>query len=397
VLLFPDNMKIKKTLIITKNCFPPVIVGPAILLGNLFRRFEGNYCVLMGNLEDEFRSIDNSFWFPCEYYYTVFPKQNNGWQRFRSILKDLTLVLKSTMKGLKVVKQEKIKNILLVPSYLESLAALLIHWITGKRLIVYLFDIYYVSNRFGPGWSSLFMRLIEPVMLRFADIVLVTAEPTQDYYKKKYNIDSVVLPHSVELEEYNNLSDCKLKKSKETAIIFTGEVSEAQLDSILNMVNTVSNFPELNARFIIAANASRAIIESLGIQGSSVSITNVNRDEIPALQKSADILFLPLSFTWQSPEIIKTAVPSKMPEYLAAGRPILVHAPEYSYVAQYARSEHFAAVVDEPDCNELGKVISDLICDEKLCRTLVENARKTVKKHDSIIVSEKLQSILQYD
>jgi len=389
-----NSMKIKKTLIITKNCFPPVIVGPAVLLGNLFRRFEGNYCVLMGNLEEEYRLIDNSFWFSCEYYYTVFPKQNNGWRRFRSILKDLILVFKSTKKGLEIVKREKIKNILLVPSYLDTLTGLLIHWITRKRLIVYLFDIYYVPNRFGPGWSSLFVRLIEPLLLRNADTVLVTAEPTQNYYKKKYNVNSVILPHSVELEKYKNLSDYKLNNSKETTILFTGEVSEAQLDSILNMVKTLNNYPELNARFIIAANASRAIIESLGVEGPSVSIINVNRDEISALQKSADILFLPLSFTWKSPEIIKTAVPSKMPEYLAAGRPILVHAPDYSYVAQYARSEQFAVVVDKPDCNKLREVISDLICDEKLCSTLVGNARKTVKKHDSIIVSEKLQSIL---
>ncbi len=388
-------MEIKKTLIITKNCFPPVIVGPAILLGNLFKRFQKNYCVLMGNLEDEFRLIDESFWFPCKYYYTVFPKQNNGWRRFRSVIKELSLVLKSTKKGIEIVKREKVINILLVPNYLDALIGVFIHWITRKRLIVYLFDIYYVPNRFGPGWSSLFVRLIEPLLLRNADTVLVTAEPTQNYYKKKYNVNSVILPHSVELEKYKNLSDYKLNNSKETTILFTGEVSEAQIDSILNMVKTVNACPELNATFVIVANASKNIIESLGIKGSRVVVKNAGRDEIPTLQQSADILFLPLSFIWQNPEIIRTASPSKVPEYLAAGRPILVHAPAYSYVTSYARSECFALVVDQPDCGKLRQAIIDLKNNGELCNKLVANARKTGMRHDSVILSGRLQSILQ--
>lgn len=390
-------MRIKKTLIITRNCFPPVLVGPAVLMGNLFKRFAPkNYCVLMDELEDEYRLIDNSFWFPCKYYYTRFPKAIKGWRRFRSLFKETKQILKSTMQGLEVVKREKIENILLIPSYLEVLVGLFIHWITKNRLIVYLFDIYYVSNRFGPGWSTLFMRLIEPILLRSADTVIVTAEPTRKYYKNKYNVDPVILPHSVNLGKYNTLQPAiKQGKKKKIKILFTGEVSIAQLDSILNMVKTVNTYTELNATFVVVANAPKEIIESLGVNGSQVIITHANRDLIPTLQQSADILFLPLSFTWKSLEIIKTAVPSKMPEYLAAGRPILVHAPDYSYVSKYAREEGFGLVVDRLDPVLLRQAILDLKEDEELCSRLVTNAREVVKRHDIANLSAKLHNILQ--
>ena len=389
-------MRIKKTLIITRNCFPPVLVGPAVLMGNLFKRFTGDYCVLMNLPEEEYRLSDNSFWLPCKYYYTKFPKNYSGWLRFRSLLSGVKRVLQCTEKGLEIIKHEEIKNILLIPSYLEVLTGLLLHWITKKRLIVYLFDIYYFPNRCGSGWSTLFMKIVEPILLKSAATVIVTAEPTQKHYKKKYNVDPVILPHSVDLEKYETLHPTINKKeSKEIKIVFTGEVSIGQLDSILNMVKTVNTYEELNAIFVVVANAPKKMIEPLGINGSRVIITNANRAKIPALQQSADMLFLPLSFTWKSPEIIRTASPSKMPEYLAAGRPILIHAPAYSYVANYARKEGFGLVVDRLDPGLLRQAILDLKHDGELCHRLVTNAQEVAKKHDAAILSAKLHNILQ--
>ena len=295
---------------------------------------------------------------------------------------------------MEIIKHEEIKNILLIPSYLEALSGLLLHWITKKPLIVYLFDIYYSHNRFGPGWSTLFMRLMEPVLLRSANTIIVTGEPTQKYYKNKYNVDSIILPHSVDLERYKSNKGSIIDGKGETRIVFTGEVSVAQLDSIRNMIETIDTFNELKAVIVIVANTSKENLESLGIKGSNVIVTHANREEIPLLQQGADILFLPLSFNWQNPEIIKTASPSKMPEYLAAGRPILVHAPSYSYVANYARQEGFGLVVDKPDTNLLRQAILDLKTDAALRNRLVASAKRTARKHDSVRLSKKLHSFL---
>ena len=47
--------------------------------------------------------------------------------------------------------------------------------------------------------------------------------------------------------------------------------------------------------------------------------------------------------------MIRTATPARLVEYMASGRPLLVHAPRGSHVAEYARSEDFAEVVDAAD------------------------------------------------
>ena len=43
--------------------------------------------------------------------------------------------------------------------------------------------------------------------------------------------------------------------------------------------------------------------------------------------KRADAVFLGLSFGSDHPEVIKTATPARLPEYMASGTPLIVHAP----------------------------------------------------------------------
>ena len=89
------------------------------------------------------------------------------------------------------------------------------------------------------------------------------------------------------------------------------------------------------------------------------------------------------------------ASPSKLPEYLAAGRPVLVYAPPDSYYARYARREGFGLVVDKPDRDLFRKPIFDLKHDAALSRHLVENARRiAVQNHDAVRLSARLQQFL---
>ena len=72
-------------------------------------------------------------------------------------------------------------------------------------------------------------------------------------------------------------------------------------------------------------------------------------------------LFLGLSFDSPHPEVIATATPARLPEYMASGRPLLVHSPAGSHAAEYARSEDFAEAVDQPDEQLLGQALRRLI------------------------------------
>jgi glycosyltransferase involved in cell wall biosynthesis len=65
-----------------------------------------------------------------------------------------------------------------------------------------------------------------------------------------------------------------------------------------------------------------------------------------------------------------------MGEYLAANRPILVHAPAYSFLAWYFRHHECGLVIERDDPNALADAIRQLMTDAALRQSLRERARE---------------------
>lgn len=392
--------KKKKTLVISALCFPPVLIGPAVLMGNLFMYFpKKSFHILMGRLDHIWMPIDGQSKLPANYTFTRFPITMSGvnWIYFiRFLLRDIIALIEITWKGMKIIRRERVENIFVTRDHYVELAALFIHWLTGKKIAIWLPDLYYVPDSSREGWTKSMDRLMEPFMLKSMDMVFVTGEPTRDYYRKKYGIDTVLLPHTVDIGKYNKMSRRIKKNNSVTKIIFTGTLGDAQPSGILDLLTIAREFPELNIKLNVITNTSPDQAKTMGIKGENVTVSRAKRSEIPGLQVSADILFLPLAFKehgYHHFTIVRTASPSKLPEYLAAGRPIIVYAPSDSYYAKYAKKEGFGLVVDKPDLNLLREAIIELKNNRSLCERLVKNARRVaIEYHDA----EKLSSKLQY-
>jgi glycosyltransferase involved in cell wall biosynthesis len=394
-----SNSRMKKTLAVAAICFPPVLIGPAILMSNLFRHFpKGSYHVLMGRLDHVWPPIDTDLMLPAQYTFTRFPfchLQGNACRYLYVFLRDVFAVLEVTWKGLWIIYWCKIDTIFVVADHYVEVAALLMHWLTGKKVILWLPDLYYQPDYdYKSRVDKFIRRILEPLVLRSADRVLVTGEPTQEYYRNKYNVIAEILRHSVELSEYNLITK-RTSKKDETTIVFTGVVTQSQLGSVLDMVNMVNGSFDLNVKFIVVSTTDLQQLKQMGIEGKRVFCRQAKRMEIPKIQQSADILFLPLSFKYYSELNVITAAPSKLPEYLAAGRPILVYAPAHSYYVKYAREHKFALIIDRPDPDLLKQGLFRLQSDDALCQHLLNNARiVAMEHHDAAKVSVKLQNLL---
>jgi glycosyltransferase involved in cell wall biosynthesis len=96
--------------------------------------------------------------------------------------------------------------------------------------------------------------------------------------------------------------------------------------------------------------------------------------EMPGIQMEADLLFLPLAFNSPYPELVRTSATTKLGEYLAARRPVLVHAPPDSFVSWYFRRYDCGLVVDESDPARLAEGIERVLGDAGLRRLLSANA-----------------------
>ena len=127
-------------------------------------------------------------------------------------------------------------------------------------------------------------------------------------------------------------------------VLYTGSVYAAQADAVRNLVTALADEPG----FALALRTPQGAAElaAQGIAGVAI-LPPLPHAEALAEQQRADILFLPLAFDAAIPEVIRSSAPAKAAEYLASGRPVLVHAPPGAYVN---RLFHGAGlVVDRPE------------------------------------------------
>jgi glycosyltransferase involved in cell wall biosynthesis len=103
---------------------------------------------------------------------------------------------------------------------------------------------------------------------------------------------------------------------------------------------------------------------------------HVPHGDIAPVQRQADILFLPLAFNSPIAEVIRTSAPGKTGEYLSVGKPILVHAPEDTFISWYFRQHQCGLVVDRDDTNLLALAITRLSSDQDLCAQISDRARR---------------------
>lgn len=381
----------KKTLVITEWA-PPIAEGAMILLGRLLRQFPGgSYSILARPAHLARSPVDSSHELDCEQCFLhVFSISGAG--RVCGAINRILGYLSIPSIVVQGVALAKVADDVLVTSMgsgFVPIAAYLVHLITGKPLFVYLFDAWWelVTSRVDKFMAAVFTGRI----LRAASKVFVMSEALEDLCRRCYGVESVMMPHPVDLSLYR-LDGRPERSDGEARVVFTGAVYSPHLEAIKRMADVVNSLDKV--RLVLYTPRSPAELEAAGITGRNIEYGFVPAREVPSVQMLADVLFLPFGFDFANPALIATASPSKMPEYLAAGRPILIHAPSYSYVARHARKYGFGLVVDEPDEEKLKEALLLLLKDGRLRRRLVDNARALARTHDLQVVSNRLKSFL---
>ena len=386
----------KKTIFVSEFT-PPVLEGIAIMLYNLFTFFPpGSVCMLTDDPAKRKSKKDEKLCLPFKHYIVRVPnfafwflKSDN----LRAFLQYCWLPF-ILFKAFKIMLNKKIDNIFSINTrgpYLVS--AYFLHKITGKPLFVYMFDL----------WSKNPMNLVHEKMalifekriLQSSQTVFVMSERLSDYYMHNYSVESVVIHHSYIKEEIRKTELAVFLKDSKIYfdIVFTGVVNTNTiwLPIFREILKDLSG-EKIRLRLCVPFK------DDVKINDTNIIVESLNREDVLLAQRKADILFLPMFWMKYFPkEIAWTASPSKLGEYLISGVPILVLAPKYSYINEYATRDKWALVVNDLDEEYLKNSILLLKSDIELRNMLVSNALKVAKKHDAEMLSKKLQQYLLYE
>jgi glycosyltransferase involved in cell wall biosynthesis len=246
----------------------------------------------------------------------------------------------------------------------------------GVSYFPYMFD--YYSYQWTEPFSRFFANLIEPHILKGAAGVIVPNESLRDELGDRYEVESAVIHNPYDGPEVE--MDLPWPSSEdEICIVYTGAIYYVHYDAFRNLVAAIERLGRENVYLHIYTGDSHRLLQSEGILGPVKYHDHLELSDALEVQKKADVLFLPLAFVSSNPKIIKTSSPGKMGEYLASGRPVLLHAPSDSFVSRYFREHECGVVVDEDSVDHLAKAIRELIEDKDLRSRLVAKARQCAR------------------
>jgi glycosyltransferase involved in cell wall biosynthesis len=270
---------------------------------------------------------------------------------------------------------------------LDMPAAYLASRLRGIPFFPYIFDHYSKRERFEP-LARVWSRKLEPWLLRGAKKVIVPNEILRDDIMADYEVESVVIHNSCDTSAYMT----ELPASTHEAgvkIVYTGDVYEANADAFRNLLTAIESLNRSDVKLHLYSARPKEALDYFGIRGPMINWPHQSPSKAVAVQRTADVLFLPLAFNSPYPDVIRTSATSKVGEYMAARRPILVHAPADSFVAWYFRHYDCGLVVDRDDPAELAKALELLLSDRALCERLVAHGWERSRLDFDIEVARK--------
>lgn len=409
------------------------MIGAANNLYTMFSTFpEGAYDVLTHYRNISAGASPTAHWLPCAYYFADHPPiyrsdnrqttflsknkapvsqtRNSLNEHLSTILKRLWLpkfiylcylvgkaVIDFYTQGVKLLKTGAYNQLLITN---DNGPALISGYLLSRKFHIparyYFFDLYRGFLLEPPtNWLA---RIFEPRIFSSAKNIIVNNQGTRDYYIRRYpNYQNKisVIHNSAHPENYTRFAKPYHPKSP-YSIIFTGHVYWPQKQAILNLIQAMKDLEDLPLTLHLYIPRPEQMLIEIIHDSSNIQLQSAPQSEMPRIQSEATLLFLPLSWDTKAPDIVATATPGKFTDYLASGRPMLIHAPDYAYISQYAKQNNLGLVVDTNDITLLAQTIRDFLKNPTTNgQTYIENSlRIFYQNHDAQKNVQKLSELL---
>lgn len=205
------------------------------------------------------------------------------------------------------------------------------------------------------------------------NLYTVTNKAEEKYLLDRFGVSPeriILCPNGISRRQYEQVlampEPVKVAKNESPTMVYVGNVGLAQ--NLVTLVETAKMLPNFN--FVIVGGGS----DFERIQKSAKGVPNIDLkgridwNEVPSVYQQADILWAQLT-----PEF-SGAVPSKLYEYLATGKPVIYGGmgEAVSVVSDFER----VCLVAPEDSNELVAAIESFVSDNNVSRLSRNNQRK---------------------
>lgn len=275
-------------------------------------------------------------------------------------------------------KELKTVDILKTNQMNGAIAAVLTKWLYRKKLIVrcgYEW-LNFLENQKCNIWKKIIVYIIEKIVYRASDKIILTSQKDKKYVESKFNISSTkikVIPNYIDTELFEPMS---LKK-EENRICFVGRLEKQK-----NLFNLIEALVGLPVKLVIFGDGSlkRDLKNYAREQKAKVEFKgNIPNQRLPEELNKSELFILP-SFYEGCPKVLLEAMSCGLPciGTNSTGIKEIIKHKENGYLCR-------------TDAVSIKKAILDVLNNERLKERLSKNARKTIVEHfnlESILKEE---------
>ncbi len=259
-------------------------------------------------------------------------------------------------------------------------------------LLSHLLKLPYVICHMDDAWDSLegvcmiernITRWFIRPLMKGADQVFVINDYMKERYEQRYSRKIDLLYPPLDVSQYQKAARYPLRKSKnEFCILYTGSIYSAQLDTLENLSKALMLLND--KEFVCHICGDNAFFQDRVKQNGSARFFRFHhlaQEETIGAQKCADLLFLGLAFHSKIQNVINTAFPAKLVEYLNSGCPILACVPQHSFVSFYVQKYELGYVLHDASPESLAETLLKIREGKIDFSRCIQNGKKTAMDH----------------
>ena len=392
----PRGRSRKMKFALVSHNVPPSAGGQSLVLYRMLKGFDPeSYCLISNQPQCADPNENPAELLPCHYHYLPQPSRFERGYRFGlQVLREGGLnlplaIIQHSLRIARIVRRDQCRAIVACTGDVTLLpAGYFASRITNVPFYAYIFD-HYSYREWEDAVAAFWARRLESLIMKGAAGIVVPNEVLRDDLQERFGVEATVIHNSFDMSPYETTAaDANIPgPSGEVSVVYTGAVYHAHFGAFRNLMTAIKKLERRDVRLHLYTNQPDESLERENVRGPIVRHPQRSMTEMPQVQMKADILFLPLAFDSPYPDLVRTSATTKLGEYLAARRPVLVHAPRDSFISRYFRKHECGIVVDENDPGRLAEAIELVLRDSTLRNRLIENAVERARTDFSISAS----------
>lgn len=241
-----------------------------------------------------------------------------------------------------------------------------------------------------------FRQLLNKVYLHIS-----ISEPMSVEYRARYGKEFLPFHNPIDTDRWLTHSKTNFEIDPgNIKILYSGRIGDNGIDESLfevaSAIDLIDN-KNFNIRLHIQTPSKDVAILNRFRNFKCVIINPfINYDQLPRVFADADILLLPNDFTSRGVDYLRFSMPTKAPEYMISGSPILVYASGQTAISQFFGNNRCGYCVTRQDPQELRRAILLLINNKEIRMELSRNAVKlAIQKFNSDRVRSEFQGLMK--